>query len=392
MVKAHFTNRSALAGGPADDASLARDAQAKAGPKALRHVICLGAGAQMQCGVGHFTQGLSDALERLDPGIRTDISFTRDEGTIGGFWSSLKTARTVICNFPIVSWKRVIFRPLAALALTRLRGRRVVVVQHEWDSLNWARRLTYVPALLLANTIVVFSPLVKRQLAADPLVGFLARRCVLVPLPPNISAPAKTVDSPLRARLAAARQSGRLVIGHFGSIYPGKQPEAVLAVGAALKAQGADPLLVYIGSFIRGVDRIEELFYERARALGIEADVIVSGYVASDAEVFGLFQEIDAFCYHFNEGLTARRASIMAGAQSGKPIIVTAPEDDHEFDHHPRFRELIDRGSIVLVPRGATDDDHADAIVAAVRRPATDAAFDFDAWWLDTAKAVYAQL
>ena len=47
---------------------------------------------------------------------------------------------------------------------------------------------------------------------------------------------------------------GRLVIGHFGSIYPGKQPNALLEIGAVLKAGGKKPLLVYIGSFIRGID------------------------------------------------------------------------------------------------------------------------------------------
>ena len=181
------------------------------------------------------------------------------------------------------------FRPLLALAIARLRGRRVVLIQHEWAGLHWLRRITYLPALLLADTIVMFSPLVRRELADDPLVGWTARKCVLAPLPPNIEAPAGIADSKLRQRLAAAREEGRLVIGHFGSIYPGKQPNALLDIGAILKERGLKPLIVYIGSFIRGVDKVEEEFYARAAELGIIDDVIVSGYVASDHEVFGLF-------------------------------------------------------------------------------------------------------
>jgi glycosyltransferase involved in cell wall biosynthesis len=390
MVKAQFTSRSAIATASAD--AVAPAAPATAGANVAGQVIFLGAGPQMQCGVGHFTQGLSDAFERLDPGIRVDIGFTQSSGTLAEFWRALRGARAVICNFPIVGWKRVVFRPLLALALARLRGRRVVMVQHEWDSLNRARRWTYLPALLLANTIVTFSPLVKRQLAADPVVGWRAGRCVLAPLPPNIAAPLDHADSPLRQQLAAARRSGRLVVGHFGSIYPGKQPEAVLSVGAALKRGGHNPLLVYIGSFIRGVDRVEEPFHARVKALGMESDVIVSGFVASNAEMFGLFDEVDVFCYQLSEGLTARRASIIAAAQSGKPIVVTAPADVHEFDHHPRFRDLIAQGAILLVPRGATDEDYGRAIVAAVRQPPHAVPFDFDAWWRDTAKAIYAEI
>ncbi|QUS42295.1 hypothetical protein RPMA_06675 [Tardiphaga alba] len=346
----------------------------------------------MQCGVGHFTQKLSDALDALDPGMRIDVSFTRARGTLGEFWRALRGARTVTCNFPIVSWKRVVLRPLAALALARLRGRRVVVIQHEWDSLHWARRLTYIPALLLANRIVVFSLLVKRQLAADPVVGWLAGRCVLAPLPPNIVTPPHIADSPLRQRMIAAKRDGQLIVGHFGSIYPGKQPEAVLAIGAALKTRGAKPLLVYIGSFIRGTDRIEEMFHAKAEALGIASDVVVSGFIESDAEMFGLFEQVDAFCYQLDEGLTARRASIIAAAQSGRPIVVTAPEDVHEFDHHPRFREMIDRGTITLVARDADADGYARAILESVRTAPSDAAIDAQAWWDDTARAIYAEV
>ena len=187
-------------------------------------------------------------------------------------------------------------RPLLALAMARLRGKRVVLIQHEWGGLHWLRRLTYMPALWLADTIVMFSPLVRRELAADSVMGWTARKCVLAPLPPNIEAPAGITDSKLRQRLAAARLGGRLVIGHFGSIYPGKQPNALLDIGAILKARGLKPLIVYIGSFIRATDNVEEEFHARAAELGLTEDVIVSGFVASDHEVFGLFSEVDAFC------------------------------------------------------------------------------------------------
>ena len=115
------------------------------------------------------------------------------------------TADSVVCNFPMVAWKRVILRPLLALAMARLRRRRVVLIQHEWGGLNWMRRLTFVPALLLADRIVMFSPLVRRELAEDPLAGWALRKCTLAPLPPNIELPAEIETSELQQRLAAAR-------------------------------------------------------------------------------------------------------------------------------------------------------------------------------------------
>jgi glycosyltransferase involved in cell wall biosynthesis len=353
--------------------------------------LFLGAGPQMHCGVGQFTRLLGDAIERLDPGTCTTITLTRSEGSLAEIRGAVESARNVVCNFPIVGWKRVIFRPLLALVIARLRGRRVILIQHEWTGLHWLRRVTYIPALLLADTVVMFSPLVRHQLADDVLVGWTARKCVLAPLPPNIEAPAEITDSKLRQRLAAAREGGKLVIGHFGSIYPDKQPNALLTICAILKERGLKPLIVYIGSFIRGVDEVEKEFYARAAELGVIDDVIVSGYVASDHEVFGLFSEIDAFCYPLAEGLTARRSSILACVQSGRPVIVTGPANPDEFEHHPRFKEVIARGAIVAVPRDAGDDVYADRIVSALKWPSVQAPFDFDGWWQDIAQGVRSQ-
>ena len=344
----------------------------------------------MQCGIGQFTGLLSEAVDKIDPG-RT-LTLTRSEGGIAGIWHAVGSSKSVVCNFPIVAWKRVIVRPLLALVIARLRHRRVILLQHEWTSLHWLRRLTYIPALLLADRIIMFSALVRRELAEDSVIGWTAKKCVLAPLPPNIEAPAQTTDSPLRRRLAEARESGRLVIGHFGSIYPGKQPNALLDIAAALWESGRKPLTVYIGSFIKALDNVEPEFYARVNELGLTDDVIVSGYIESNAEVFGLFEEIDAFCYPLEEGLTARRASILTSVQSGKPVIVTGPPDADEFDHHPRFRALIERGAIGLVPRGSPPQAYADRIMLALDAPPAPAPFDFDGWWRDVAETVSAEL
>jgi glycosyltransferase involved in cell wall biosynthesis len=353
--------------------------------------LFLGAGPQMQCGVGQYTRLLCATIEKLDPGSCTTLTLTRSEGSLADIWRAVGSARNVVCSFPIVAWKRVVFRPLLALAMARLRRRRIVLIQHEWAGLHWLRRISCIPALLLADTVVMFSPLVRHELADDLLVGWTAQKCVLAPLPPNIEAPAGMADSKLRQRLAAAREGGRLVIGHFGSIYPGKQPNALLNIGAILRERGLKPLIVYIGSFIRGVDRVEEEFHARAAELGVSDDVVVSGYVASDHEMFGLFSEIDAFCYPLDEGLTARRSSVLTCVQSGRPVIVTGPALSDEFDHHPRFKQLIDCGAIALVARGAGDDAYAYKVVSALKGPSVQTPFDFGGWWQDAANAVRAQ-
>ena len=74
-------------------------------------------------------------------------------------------------------------------------------------------------------------------------------------------------------------------------------------------------------------------------------------------------------------------------------MIVTGPAEADEFDHHPRFKELIDRGAIVLVDAriGRARLTPTGSYRRLNRRPCRPP-FDFDGWWQDVAQAVRAQL
>ncbi|WP_227439574.1 hypothetical protein [Methylobacterium sp. W2] len=339
------------------------------------------------CGVGDFAGQLVEAL-RLQGQPQETLVLAPGRVPLGEVWRAVGRSRAVIANLPVVAWKRALSGPPSAFAVALLRRRRRIAILHEWGGMHRLRRLVLRPLLLLADTIVLLSPQVRDELAADPVIGRLARRAVMMPLPPNITRPETTVPSALSERMRAAREEGRLVIGHFGSIYPGKQPEAILDIAASLKARGADPLVVFIGSFIRASDGIEEIFQAKVAALGLAETVVVSGYVASPEDLFGLFDEVDAFVYVLPEGLTARRASILACVQAGCPVIVTEPARADEFDHHPRFRALLTGGAIILAPGGAGPETYADLALAASARPTLPPALDRRVWFADAARSL----
>lgn len=352
-----------------------------------RSLHLLGNG-QPPCGVGDFSTLLLAALRALEPD--THASHVIEPGSLrpGALWRAVSGADVVVANFPVVAWKRALTAPLAAFAMAALRGRTRIAILHEWSSLHRLRRWVLRPVLMLSNPIVMLSPQIRSELASDPIVGRLARRGILMPLPPNLARPATTAPSPMRDRLLAARQEGRLMLGHFGSIYPGKQPEAVLEIASALKARGENPLLVFIGSFVKATDGIEETFAARVAELGLTDNVVVTGYVASPEALFGLFEAVDAFAYILPEGLTSRRSSVLACVQSGRPVVVTAPAHAEEFDHHPRFRALLEQGAIVSVPRSAGPDAYADKVLAARLRPTMPTAIDRKAWFADAARGL----
>lgn len=346
-------------------------------------LLMLAGGGAPPCAVNDFTNRLAAALGTpetlvLRPGLGRPLAA----------WRAIGRARGVVASFPVVAWKRALVAPVLALAAARLRRRAAVVVLHEWATLHRLRRLAVLPALYLASRVVMLSPTVRAQVAADPLARGCLARARLAPMPPNLAAPDAVAPSVLAARLDAARREGRLVLGHFGSIYAGKAPETMLDVAACLKARGARPLLVYIGDFVRSTDGVEDAFRAALAARGLEDDVLVSGYVAGAPELYGLFAACDAFAYVFAEGLTARRSSVLACVQSGRPVVVSEPARADEFDHHPRLKALVGAGALVLMPRAASADDFARRLLAVAGRETRPVTIDLDLWWADTAEAV----
>src|SRR4029077_18288028 len=83
--------------------------------------LFLGAGPQMLCGVGQFTRRLQETIEKLEPGTSATLTLTRGESSLAGIWRAVGSVQSVVCNFPIVAWKRVMFAPLLAMAIARLR-------------------------------------------------------------------------------------------------------------------------------------------------------------------------------------------------------------------------------------------------------------------------------
>lgn len=336
--------------------------------------------AAAPCGVEAFARRLADTAGR-----RASLPVL---GGADGLGSAIASADALVINLPVVAWKRDLAGPVHAAAAARRAGCRVLLVLHEWADLDWKRRASYLPLLPLTGAIAFSSPEVARQFAASPASRIATSRRAVVPIPPNLAPPAATVAPPQAAALDSARAAGRLVIGHFGSIYPKKQSTAVLDVARALVDRGADPFVAFIGSFVKGLDRVEEDFMAKVSALGLSDRVTVTGYVATDAEVFGLFERCDAFVYAFAEGLTSRRGSVLACALSGRPVVVNAPAEPGAFDHHPTYRGLIETGALRMVPHAADPAAIATAVMEAVASAGPRPPVDVGAAWRDALAVV----
>lgn len=335
------------------------------------------------CGVEAFARRLAEALgpsAALHP-LSMDLP---------GLARALRGRAALMINLPIVAWKRRLIAPTLAALTARLMGREVAIVAHEWADLDWKRRVSYAPLLLLASSMTFSAPEIADQFARSPLSRFTTRRRTLTPIPPNLARPPVVVRRPECDQIEAARGQGRLILAQFGSIYPRKQSTVVLDIAVRLRAMGENPFVTFIGSFIAGGDRTEVDFSNRVTALGLENDVLVTGYIATEAELFGLFEAVDVFAYSFTEGLTSRRGSVLAAAASGRPVLVNAPTSPRAFAHHPTYARLIAGGVLRLLPHDADPEDFARAAAVARDTPTVPNPIDAAAAWRDAADAARA--
>jgi glycosyltransferase involved in cell wall biosynthesis len=346
------------------------------------------------CAVEIFTQKMVGALQERYP--NDGYEMLRVSGRLRDLPSVLRKvsgAARIVYSVPLVAWKRMLLTPLLILLFATVMRCRVSVFMHEWKGLHRLRRIALAPIVLLSRTIVTVSPFIAGQIASDWRLAGAGAKLRLVPHPPTIQRPPARCVTERIERVREAAKACDVVIGCFGSIYKGKAATALLDICEHLNERNIRALIVFIGSFTQSLDHYEQEFWSKVKQLGLEKQVIVTGYIPSETELYTLFEEIGAFLFLFPEGLTARRSSVIACLQSDRPVLVPAPHSASEFDHHDGFSALIKSGGLSFIPPAADSRAIADQLLAIAKQPARTApAIDADAWWRAATAATRAAL
>jgi glycosyltransferase involved in cell wall biosynthesis len=346
-----------------------------------------------ECGVESFTRLLVSKLQTDYPddgfGLLAVSKRWRD---LPAVLREVARADQIVFSVPMTAWKKMLLLPLAILLFARLTRCQIIACMHEWSALHWLRRLTFAPYVLLSRTIIVVSPLIASQIAGSRWLAGTGKKCRLVPTSPTVRPHEPNVTDRVR-RLREAGRGCDVVIGHFGSLYQGKASSELLDVGCYLRALGIRALIVFIGNFPPSLDGYEQQFWSKVADLGLADQVIVTGYVTNEAELYTLFEEVGVFLFLFPEGLTARRSSVIHCLQSNRPIVVTAPRSVSEFAHHKGFLSIIESGALSFIADHADMPAIADRLLAAAKLgERTTSVIDYDEWWRATTAAIRAAL
>ena len=158
---------------------------------------------------------------------------------------------------------------------------------------------------------------------------------------------------------------------------------------AELKRQGHAAHAVFVGSFIGNatVD-VEATFRAQVRDLSLQNDVTVTGYIGPAGDVFAALEACDVLVYRFEEGLTARRSSVLAALQSGRPVLVNRPQDEVEFAHHPTFQTALADGALHLVSQGSDTAEYVEKVLSLAASRQRPPSVNFNRAWGDAIAAI----
>jgi len=308
------------------------------------------------CGVGDYTRCLAEELVRQGEdvvvltsdryrgetnGPVTVLPLVRD-WTIGEALRLTSSAMSPPVDLihlqytPDLYGQGLGFKLLPLLARIR-SGPPVVITFHTLVGGSLRSRVV-VPLLLLAARWSIsaneeVSALIRRRLPA--LVG----RFTEIPIGANIPTKLGGMQSASQAALGLPLEGPVLV--HFGLIYPGKGLETLFAALSELLRVRPHVRLVIVGD-----TRVENRGYladlkALAERLGVASATIWSGH-RSGEEVSHILSAADIFVVPYDDGVSIRRGSLMAGLAHGRPVVST-------FSTLPSAY-LRDGDNIALVP------------------------------------------
>lgn len=178
------------------------------------------------------------------------------------------------------------------------------VTLHEFQIFSTARKLYCLPVALCAKQIIFSNSEERRAfLSAYP---FAARACTVIPVGNNI--PVQAVDCGSRAR--------RLI--YFGQIGENKGLELVIEAVAALRAQGSNISVAFIGAVVDPASPAVALVRASAQENAVDLR-----FNLDSSEVSRELAQASHAYLPFPDGITDKRGSALACLKHGVAVLTT---------------------------------------------------------------------
>jgi glycosyltransferase involved in cell wall biosynthesis len=284
----------------------------------------------MPCGVGDYTYNLVKSLSKLDktnvtvitskqarPYVDTNISIMMMPS-----WSIINMHRLVKyiliskpdilhIQYPAKGYGKGLSANLIPLVIKILNSNLPIVVTiHEFHVAHLVRKLSMFFLLFYAKAIIISDINEYHSLNKLLLWRKQSNKIVTIPLAPNI---------PLKSKHIPKRDIDIAMLCYFGFLSKTKNIKFLFAVLSKLFIEGLPFKFLFIGGFSQN-DRayIQELG-KKHHILNL---ISFSGYRSCE-DVSRLLAGCDIALFPFCDGVTLRRASLIAAMQHGLPVVTT---------------------------------------------------------------------
>jgi glycosyltransferase involved in cell wall biosynthesis len=211
---------------------------------------------------------------------------------------------------------------------------------------------------LQADLTIVTNEGDRRQLEGRP------RRLAAIPIGSNIEAVTLDEADRRNRRRLLGYGDHQLLLGYFGFLNRSKGGATLIQTLQQLVQRGRDAHLLMIGDMVGASDPTNAAYLQEIqtliRKLGLEQRVQWTGELPGPA-VAATLNTLDALVMPYEDGVSLRRGTLMAGLANGCALVTTHPQSP--------VTELVGERDALLVPAG-----DAAATAAAVERIAADPA------------------
>lgn len=271
-----------------------------------------------------------------------------------------KNTKTFIhCQLPMIAWRFNIFLPLLILFKLTNKKIQLIVTLHEWSNTHPIRRIINYILIRASFLIIVPSEDLRKEITK---FNFIRKRNIeisVIPIGPNII----INDQAEIKQITENKETDNILIGHFGFLYPLKNPNKVLLTFNEINKQISNSKLIFIGDFLNSRSKEKMQFKKLISDLNLNNHLQFLGYLESETEVIQEMNKWSIYISLHENGFSLRHGSTLAALQLGIPVISYEPKSLFS-DFEQKWLEIIIKDkNLIFINKNLTIQQIAEVIV-----------------------------
>jgi glycosyltransferase involved in cell wall biosynthesis len=182
---------------------------------------------------------------------------------------------------------------------------------------------------------------------------------VVIPIGPNIIIDELKETIHIEPKVAGSK----IQIGHFGFLYPLKNPNKVLRTFSEINKKVNNSELIFIGDFLNSKSKEKIQFKKLISELNLNDHLQFLGYLASEDEVIQEMSKWDIYISLHENGFSLRHGSTLAALQLGIPVISYEPKKTFSDFEKKWLDIIVKEQNLIFIPKDISIQKIAEIII-----------------------------